>query len=353
MRRILIFACLFIAGTPAAAKEQPVLQLDTGGHMANIKGLAFTPDGKFVVSAGEDKVIRVWDWRVGETVRTIRGESNRGDEGKIYAMALSPDGRWLAVGGWTQNNEIRLYDFASGELKALLNGHGNAVLGLAFSPDSRKLISGSGDFDAIIWDVKTQTLLHRLKGHGAEIYAVGFTPDGRLAVTGSYDNTLRLWNVDDGARLESMTGHGGKVHSLAVSPKDGSIASGDMNGEIRLWNGKTGALEDVFANQGGYVGSLRFSPDGRLLLSTCSGVGCNDTQRIYDTTSGKVLTAYEKHDNIVAASAFSPDGHLAATGGGDKKEIDVWDPRNGGELDVQDAPGIFCGMPSGKKCGRL
>jgi WD40 repeat protein len=78
----------------------PLLMLDTGGHMALIKGLSFTPDGMQLVSAGDDKIIRVWDWPAGKIVRTIRGQIAPGSEGKIYAMALSPDGRWLAVGGF-------------------------------------------------------------------------------------------------------------------------------------------------------------------------------------------------------------------------------------------------------------
>ncbi|MFZ1108755.1 MAG: PDZ domain-containing protein [Rhodomicrobium sp.] len=313
-----------------ASKDAPILRLDTGGHMAPIRGLAFTPDGKFIVSASNDKVIRVWDWRAGKTVRTILGQSGPGSEGTIYAMALSPDGRWLAVGGWTPDNEVRLYDFASGEMKALLKGHTNVVMGLAFSPDGKTLISGSADRSAILWDVETQTLLHRLEGHRAQIYAVGFTPDGARAVTGSLDTTLRLWSVADGALIKEMPGHGGKVISLAVSPRDGAIASGDWSGEIRLWDGKTGALKKVFANQGGSVGALRFSPDGRLLLSTC-GQNCGGKfgSHIYDAASGKELIAYAKHDNTVVASAFSPDGGLVATGGGNNKEIHVWDPKTG------------------------
>ncbi len=335
MRWFAIFACMFMAGAGAAADERPILQLDTGGHMALVRGLAFTPDGTFIVSAGDDKVIRVWDWRKGITVRTLRGQSWPGDEGKVFAIALSPDGRWLAVGGWTHPEcagrcgDIRLYDFKSGELEALLKGHSNAVEGLAFSPDGKKLISGSANFDAIIWDVAQGTLLHRLKGHRGEIYAVGFTPDGQRAVTGSYDNTLRLWSVADGALIKEMTGHRDKASALAVSPKDGSIASGDKSGEIRLWDGETGALKKVFANQGGYVASLRFSPDGRLLLSTCGYSSCKNTQRIYDADSGKELTAYAKLDNTVLASAFSPDGSFVATGGGEQFPIQVWDPKTG------------------------
>jgi len=335
MRFIAIFIGILLWGARAGADERPILQLDSGGHTALIRGLAFTPDSKFIVSAGEDKVIRVWDWRKGVTVRTIRGQSEPGNEGKIYAVALSPDGRWLAVGGWMHPEcagrcgDIRLYNFASGELKALLEGHRNKVLGLAFSPDSRKLISGGGDFNAIIWDVGEAKPLRRLEGHRGDIYAVGFTPDGLRAVTGSEDNTLRLWQVADGALLKEMTGHREKIFSLAVSPRDGSIASGGDSGEIRLWDGKTGASLKVLTQQDYSVASLRFSPDGRLLLSTCGYEGCELTQRIYDVSSGKELTAYTKHDNSVIASAFSPNGGLVATGGGDPFSIQVWDPQTG------------------------
>jgi WD40 repeat protein len=210
-----------------------------------------------------------------------------------------------------------------------LKGHSNVVLGLGFSPNGKKLISGSGDFDAIIWDVEEAKLLHRLKGHRDDIYAVGFTPDGQRAVTGSQDNTLRLWTVADGALLREMTGHRYKLRSLAVSPKDGSIASGDRSGEIRLWDGLTGALKKVLANHGGPPGSLHFSPDGGVLLSTCGYSGCDDTQRIYDAASGKELIAYAKHDSIVLASAFLADGDLVATGGGEQFPVQVWDPKTG------------------------
>ena len=85
------------AAKPAA--DAPLPMLDTGGHMALISGIAFTPDGRQLVSASDDKTIRVWDLASGKTVRTIRGESAPGDAGKVYAMALSPDGKWLAAGG--------------------------------------------------------------------------------------------------------------------------------------------------------------------------------------------------------------------------------------------------------------
>ena len=202
MRWIAIFVCILMAAARAAAADGPVLQLDTGGHMASIRSIAFTPDGRQLVSASDDKTIRVWDLASGKTVRTIRGESAPGDAGKVYAMALSPDGKWLAAGGWTHREckgrcgEIRLYEFASGKLVALLKGHANVAHGLAFSPDGSRLISGSYDKTAILWDtgiragarVAEPKLLHRLEGHKDSIYAVGFSADGGRAVTGSLDN---------------------------------------------------------------------------------------------------------------------------------------------------------------------
>lgn len=174
------------AGKPA--EERPQLMLDTGGHMAIINAIAFTPDGKQLVSASDDKTIRIWDLATGKTQRIIHGESAPGDPGKVFALALSPDGKRLAAAGWMKaageaGQHIRLYDFASGRLVTLLKGHSNVVLSLAFSPDGRHLISGSADHSAIIWPVGPGLEAgaearpeHRLAHHGGEIYGVGFTP---------------------------------------------------------------------------------------------------------------------------------------------------------------------------------
>jgi WD40 repeat protein len=331
---IAVAALVWAGATVVRGEEKPILMLDTGGHLALIRSIIFTSDGNYLISASDDKVIRIWDWRAGKAVRTIRGEVGPGPKGKIFAMALSPDGRWLAAGGWfpgsrEERDAVRLYDFASGELKALLKGHTSVIQGLAFSPDGKRLISSSADHTANLWDVESHVLLHRLEGHRDNIYAVGFTPDGQRAVTGSYDNTLRLWQVSDGRLINEMQGHQDKVRALAVSPKDGRIASGDWSGEIRLWDGRTGNFVKTLARQGGVVGSLAFSPDGRTLLSTCGYSGCQYSQHIWNIDTGKELVSYTKHDNVVNASAFSPDGRLAATAGGNQEQIHVWDTQTG------------------------
>jgi WD40 repeat protein len=337
-----------------AAQDQggPLLMLDTGGHMAIIRGLAFTPGGKQLVSAGDDKVIRVWDWQAGETVRTIRGQVGPGPEGKIYAMALSPDGRWLVAGGYAKgdDNDIRLYDFATGKLMALLKGHHDSVVSLAFSPDGKRLISGDS-YAAIIWDVENRSLVHRLEGHADAIYAVAFTPDEARAVTGSRDTTLRLWRVADGSLIAELEGHKDQVHAVAVRSSDSMIASGDETGEIRLWDGNTGRYLRTLANQGRNVGALRFSRDAKWLLSTCGAAGCNLTQHVWDVATGKEIVTYTKHDNSVFAAAISHDGRLAATGGF-SGDVQVWDLKTGETKRVlvgTGAPGLAVGFSADGK----
>jgi len=325
---------LSLAGCNEPDNKPPILQIDTGGHKSLIRDVTFTKDGRYVVSAGDDKVVRVWDLETGETVRTLRGQIGAGDEGMIYAMALSPDERWLAVGGWMLNNEIRLYNFSTGKLVTLLKGHTNVVNGLAFSPDSRYLVSGGADNNAIIWEIppsphfsKGGTILHTLKGHTNYIYAVAFTPDSKRVVTGSDDHSLRLWRVKNGELISKLQGHSDKVNAVAISPIDGTIASGSDDHTIRIWDGETGQFIKTLANQGTQIGSLSFSPDGSYLVSGVSSVPTNC--HLWSYPSGKEIVTYKQHDNIVLATAISADGRWVATGGGNDRAIHILNLRDG------------------------
>ena len=309
----------------AEPKDVPILQLDSGGHMANINGVAFTPDGKFVVSAGDDKVIRIWDWRAGKTVRTIRGQSGPGQEGKIYAMALSPDGKWLAAGGWfapghglkdDEVGTIRLYDFKSGELKALLKGHTNVVHGLAFSPNGKKLISGSGDETAIIWDIESGQLLQRLSGHGGNVTAVAFNRDGSRIATAS-DRTIRLWN-EGGGLLVNLQGHTDRVQSVAFSPADDIIASTGFDETLKLWNFQGQLLRSQDTK---CVWHLSFDPSGKFIVCDKGG--------LYEASSGKLLIEHKLDSGNSRAAAFSPDSDWAVSGDSLRHRTYVWDAKTG------------------------
>jgi WD40 repeat protein/uncharacterized caspase-like protein len=343
------------------ADTSPQLMLDTGGHMANVVDTAITPDGKQLVSASNDKTVRIWDIATGKTVRMIRGESAPGDWGTIYAMSLSRDGRWLAIAGFLSESDVlsgsavHLYDFATGKLVKVIRGHRNVVFALAFSPDGKRLISGSGDKSAIIWDVATGKQLFRLMGHSEKIEAVAFNKDGTRAVTGSSDETMRLWNANDGKLIAEMTEHRsitqqqnkeskiwqGHVKTVAFSANDRLIASGSEDGRVLLWDGGTGAFLRQLAFPGGMVGgaainSLSFSPDGKWLLFASAMEGC----QFYEVDSGKefwdgkLLDKPESRffSNVKRADcsggvAFSPGGQFAVASYNNM--IHLLDPRTG------------------------
>ncbi len=311
--------------------SKPIFTIDTGGHKAKIQDVIFTSDGRYLVSASDDKTIRVWDTSTGEIVRILRGQIGKGHEGKIYAAALSPDDQLLAIGGKTGNpndRRIRLINLQTGEVKALLKGHEDVILGLAFSPDGNRLISGSNDNTARIWDVLTHKTIHVLKGHKERIYSLVFSPDGSLAVTGSDDDTLKLWNVKSGSLIQTLKGHKGDVSSVAFTPDGKYLLSGSWDKTIRLWNGRTGKFIKTMVQTGLEINSLCVSPDGTKILMSGD---YKDTYegRIYSIPSGHKITSFTKHTDVVFATDISPDGKTAATGGGDNSEIYLWDLTTG------------------------
>src|SRR5262249_51772140 len=126
----------------------PVFNVVADGHTSTVRGVAFGPDGNSLISAGYDKVIRIWDLGSAQTARSIGEHWPQDKAGEIYAIALSPDGKLLAVGGYMDTacpspacGDIRLYEVASGALQGVLSGHSNIILSLAFSADGMRFAS--------------------------------------------------------------------------------------------------------------------------------------------------------------------------------------------------------------------
>jgi WD40 repeat protein len=322
---------------PAGPKreEKTVLTLETGGHMGIIKKIIVTRDGRFVVSTSEDKTIRIYDRQTG-TSRKILGRIGEGIEGVIYAIALSPDNRFLAAGGafkiaGNRDQGIRIFDFATGRLTAVIGFHQDAITGLDFSPDGRFLVSGSADLTVRVWDMRNTGIkgtgpVHAYREHTAAVTAVrifSYLNDYRIVSTG-IDKRVNLYSLNQ-RRMIGTFSHRGKAVSVAVSPADGSgyIASSGEEGTIHIYDLSLNFIWSIATDS--RPTEIGFSPDGTLLAAGSEQGVCN----IYDIRNNFVKrNALEGHDGRAGAVAFL-DSDTVATGGGIDHEIYLWDARTG------------------------
>lgn len=200
----------------AAGRERACLS----SRNACVQAVAFTPDGKRSIACGDAGVAEVWRTEDGELERTIRVEPERMP---LYAVAVSPNGRLLAVAGF--DGRIRLHDLATGQLRRICQGHADAVYGLAFSPDGDRLVSGSVDRTVRCWQVATGEESACLDGHRGAVYQVGFSADGRRLVSSGTDGEAIVWDAGNGLALLRHR-FPGKTLCAAFTPDGHRVGAG-------------------------------------------------------------------------------------------------------------------------------
>jgi uncharacterized protein with WD repeat len=146
-----------------------------------------------------------------------------------------------------------------------LEGHSDKVWSVAFSPDSKQVVSGSEDQTVRLWDTATGAALQTFKGHSESVNSAVFSPNGKQIVSGSYDQTVRLWDTTTGTALQVLEGHSSSVNSVAFSPDSKQVVSGSYDETVRLWDTATGAALQTLEGQSHWVNSVVFLSDGKLL----------------------------------------------------------------------------------------
>jgi WD40 repeat protein len=336
------------AAQPTAPSGKPIGS-PFRGHTDQVNSVAFSHDGLRIVSGSRDKTLRVWDALSGLTI----GPPFKGHTRAVNSVAFSPDSRRIASGAgdyygpfwWSSDNTVRIWDASSGQQIGLsLKGHTSPVYAVAFSPDGRRIVSGSRDETLRVWDAESgQPMGPPLQGHTSAVTSVGFSPDGRLILSGSADATVRIWDASTGKQFgSSLKGHAGEVASVAYSHNGKWIISGSYDNTVRLWDASSG-LQIVGPPLQGHkspVRSVAFSPDDSRIVSGSGRFSTGSDESGYVDSYGNMVMVWDRksgkpigpalvgHTEPVLSLAYSPDGRRIVSASADDTLL-LWDTDGG------------------------
>jgi len=278
-----------------------------GGHQLGVYPLAFSPDGTRIISGGgsQGERIQVWDVATGTELMTLDGHSGK----YIVSVSMSPDGKNIVSGG--NDNAVKVWDATTGTELMSLRGHDGPVNSVSFSPDGKRILSGSGDKTIKVWNSVNGTEVMTLHGHDAGVRSVAFSPDGRQIVSGGREQTIKVWDAGAGSEMMTLHGHGGWIQEVAFSPDGTRIISGSRDKTVKVWDAKTGDNLFTLSGHEKRVYAVTFTPDGKRIVSG----GQFGVVKVWDAVTGaEVMTLRKPGFGI----AFSPDGKTmaVATGSG-------------------------------------
>ena len=323
------------------------------GHTDLVTSLAFSADETRLVSGSFDRTLRLWDVATGAQLRRIE------TPGAILRVDISPDGTRAvsgaadrtAAGGHPpheQDRTIRLWDLETGAEIRRFEPRAGFVRAVAFSPDGRRLISGTWNSSQggtlQLWNLLTGALERRFYGHSDIITDVLFSPDGGTIYSASWDRSARAWDVATGVQVQQFSGHGDRLLALALAPAGDYLlaATGNAGNNIPdpaddrafdaaawVWDLRNRAQVHLLADHDDWVWAVAVSPDGTRAASgggpISRGSDIPDTTiRIWDIETGTLIRQLPGHTDTVHALAFSPNGQELLSASWDQT-VRVWD----------------------------
>jgi GTPase SAR1 family protein/myo-inositol-hexaphosphate 3-phosphohydrolase len=298
---------------PAPRKLADQARMVLRGHVAAVWGVAITPDGKTVVSGSKDNNVMVWDLATGRCRTTLIGHN-----ASVWGVAISPNGE-MAVSS-SYDKTLKVWNLATGQCHGTFTGHTDAVLCVAVTPDGKNIVSGSKDRTLKVWDIETGHCITTLIGHNNDVLRVAITPDGKTLVSTSIDKTLRVWDLETGKCSATFKGLGERAWSAAITPDGKKVVSSSSEKTLRVWDLATGYCLATFEGHTGLVWSVAITPDGTKVVSSSN----DKSLKVWDLATGHCITTFFGHIDRVREVAITPDGKSAVSGSHDGT-LRVWD----------------------------
>ena len=285
---------------------------------ASVFTVAYSPDGKYLASGGDDSAVILWDIaaRAQREIFTEHSDS-------VMSVVFSPDGKMLTSA--SLDGFVRLWDVASRQNRRKSLTHNGWVKSVAYSPDGKLLASGGGDEagSIIFWDVSKNQRIRTIPGHSSIVESVAFSPDGKLLATSSRDKTVRLWVAEGQHLRKTLAKHKNVVYAVAFSPDGKLLATSSRDKTVRLWQVSSGenlATFQIGRDRHVYSEALVFSPDGKYLASAC----VDHSIILWEVEERHEVATIRGHNGGVTSIAFSPDGKTLASGSRDRS-VFLWD----------------------------
>ncbi|HET8851171.1 MAG TPA: serine/threonine-protein kinase [Ktedonobacteraceae bacterium] len=296
-------------------------------HTGAVRGVVWSPDGKYIASASEDQTVQVWNGKTGRKVYIHRDYA-----GIVYAVAWSPDGRRIASAN--HNHTVEVWPIVLGEgIRAFANrwlktlglvtstqrGHTGEVHVVIWSPDGQYLASAGSDHTVQVWDAASGDSFSTYGGHSDTVYALAWSPNGKRIASGGNDHTLRVCDVTSGRKVFTKRNHSNIVLGVAWSPDGRYIASGGSDHKVRIWDAASGGNVLTYRGHSDTVHAVAWSPDGKHIASGSS----DQTVQVWQALTGRDVFTHRGHIDRVNAVAWSPDGQCVASGSSDGT-VQVW-----------------------------
>jgi WD40 repeat protein/tetratricopeptide (TPR) repeat protein len=244
----------------------------------------------------------------------------RGHEGVVTSVAVTPDASRIVSGSW--DDTARIWDGITGKQLAVLTGHSGSILCVAISNDGTQIITGADDNTVRLWDGRTGKQLLGFHNINGSVLSVAISPDGTRIVAGSEDKIARVWDAETGNQLATLS-HTDPVSAVAITADGSKILTGSST-TLKMWDARTFVQSTSFANDykgkpefhRGSITSIAASRDGARVVT-----GSEDgTARVWSARSGAQMAVLGPREGWVVGVAITPDGNHVVTGSGNRSK---------------------------------